>query len=251
MAEFSSGHKSGVMILSRRNTPNVRPNAIAGTAGFTFRKAEFIETSPGPFVNTDLGGVHFDNTQGFGLSSNWFKVEHASNIAYIGLGSNLGDRAGNLLLAVRGLLEASLEISRLSSVYETEPKGMHGAPPFLNMVAEVRTGTISPTQLMARMLRIEYLLGRKDKNLNLPRTIDLDLLFFGDHRLSTPFLTLPHPRAHERNFVLIPMDEIAPDFRHPTLKKSISDLVTLTNDTSLVCRWNPLMQNGLHAPTIS
>jgi 2-amino-4-hydroxy-6-hydroxymethyldihydropteridine diphosphokinase len=156
-----------------------------------------------------------------------------------------------MLLALRGLIEASLEISKLSSIYETEPVGMPDAPLFLNMVAEVRTGSISPTQMMARMLRIEYLLGRKDKNLNVPRTIDLDLLFYGDTRLSTPFLTLPHPRLHLRNFVLIPMNEIAAEFRHPALKKSISDLVALTGDTSLVCRWNPASLNGHHAPTIS
>jgi 2-amino-4-hydroxy-6-hydroxymethyldihydropteridine diphosphokinase len=163
----------------------------------------------------------------------------------------LGDRAGNLLLAVRGLIEASLEVTKLSSIYETEPVQMDDAPLFLNMVVEVRTGTISPTQMMARMLRIEYLLGRKDKNLNVPRTIDLDLLFYGDQRLATPFLTLPHPRVHLRNFVLIPMHEIAPDFRHPVLKKTISVLVAETDDISLVCRWNPLSKNGLHAPSIS
>ena len=178
-------------------------------------------------------------------------MENRSNIAYVGLGSNLGDRAGNLLMAVRGLIEASLEISKLSSIYETEPVAMEDAPPFLNMVVEVRTGSISPTQMMARMLRIEYLLGRKDKNLNVPRTIDLDLLFYADQRLSTPFLTLPHPRIHLRNFVLIPLHEIAPEFRHPILKKSIADLVALTDDTSLVCRWNPISKNGLHAPPIS
>ena len=178
-------------------------------------------------------------------------MEHASHIAYVGLGSNLGDRAGNMLMAIRGLIEASLEISKLSSIYETEPVGMDDAPLFLNMVVEVRTGTISPTQMLARMLRIEYLLGRKDKNLNVPRTIDLDLLFFGDQKLATPFLTLPHPRLHQRNFVLIPMSEIAPEFRHPTMKRSISDLVADTDDISLVCRWNPTADSGAASPTYS
>lgn len=171
-------------------------------------------------------------------------MESESPIAYVGIGSNLGDRAGNLLLAVRGLIEASLEVVKLSSVYETEPIDMDDAPKFLNMVAEVKTGTISPTQMLARMLRIEYLLGRKDKNLNKPRTIDLDLLFYADMKLATPFLTLPHPRVHLRNFVLIPMNEIAPEFRHPTMKKTIADLVALTDDISLVCRWNPGSKNG-------
>ena len=178
-------------------------------------------------------------------------MEQDPYIAYVGLGSNLGDRAGNLLLAIRGLLEASLEISKMSSIYETEPVEMDDAPRFLNMVVEVKTGTITPTQMMARMLRIEYLLGRKEKSQKLPRTIDIDLLFFGDVKLDTPFLTLPHPRVQLRNFVLVPMNEIAPHFRHPILKKPISDLVANTDDISLVVRWNPGSSNGLHPPTIS
>src|SRR5688572_2312830 len=178
-------------------------------------------------------------------------MEQASHIAYVGLGSNLGDRSCNLLMAVRGLIEASLEVTKLSSVYETDALDMEDAPPFLNMVAEVRTGTISPTQMLARMLRIEYLLGRKDKSQNLPRTIDLDLLFYGDLKLKTPFLTLPHPRLHLRNFVLVPMSEIAPGFRHPTLKKSISVLAANCEDDSCVVRWNPIKFEGLTAPTIS
>ena len=178
-------------------------------------------------------------------------MEHESNIAYIGLGSNLGDRAGNLLLAVRGIIEAGLEITQLSCIYETQAVDMENAPPFLNMVAEARTGLISPTQLLARMLRIEYLLGRKDKSQNLSRPIDLDLLFFGEQRLDTPFLTLPHPRVHLRNFVLIPLSEIAPDFRHPTLKKNISALAANCTDHSGVSRWNPAAVEGFSAPTTS
>ncbi len=178
-------------------------------------------------------------------------MENGTNIAYVGIGSNLGDRAGYLLMGVRGLIEASLDVVKLSSVYETDAVEMEGAPPFLNMVAEVKTGMISPTQMMARMLRIEYLLGRKDKSQKIPRTIDLDLLFYGDIKLDTPFLTLPHPRAHLRNFVLIPMSEIAPDFRHPGLKKCISELVADTDDTSLVIRWSPTGPNGIHPPANS
>lgn len=171
-------------------------------------------------------------------------MENQIVTAYIGLGSDLGDRAGNLMLAVRGLIEASLVITKLSSIYETEPVAMDDAPPFLNMVAEVRAENISPTQMMARMLRIEYLLGRKDKSLNLPRTIDLDLLFYGDTKSDTPFLTLPHPRAHVRNFVLVPMKEIAPNFIHPLLKKTVTNMCADSPDTSKVSRWNPFPNNG-------
>ena len=83
--------------------------------------------------------------------------------AYVSLGSNLGDRAGNLLLAVRGLLEASFQVNKLSAIYETEPFRVEGHNTYLNMVAEICVTNISPTHMLARMLRIEYLLGRKDK----------------------------------------------------------------------------------------
>ena len=164
--------------------------------------------------------------------------------AYIGLGSNIGDRAGNLLYAVRGLREASFEVEKLSAVYETEPIGMVISDRFLNMVAEVRASAVTPSQMMARMLRIEYLLGRKDKNLKKPRTIDLDLLFFADHKCETPFLTLPHPRAHLRRFVLAPMAEIAPELVHPTLNMTMEHLLEECGDTSIVERWNPQGQTA-------
>lgn len=159
--------------------------------------------------------------------------------AYVSIGSNLGDRAGNLLLAVRGLLEASLQVNKLSAVYETAPVGVQDHPPFLNMVAEIKLTNISPTQMMARMLRIEYLLGRRDKHLKKPRTIDLDLLLFGDYQCETDFLTLPHPRMFERRFVLKPLSDIAPHAVHPVLKKTISELLAETDDFSIVKRWRP------------
>ena len=118
--------------------------------------------------------------------------------AYIGIGSNLGDRAGNLLYAVRGLIEASFIVTRLSPIYETEPIGIDTELPFLNMVAEIRSEAVTPSQMMARLLRIEYLLGRTDKSQKKPRTIDLDLLFFGGVHSDSPFLTVPHPRLHQR-----------------------------------------------------
>lgn len=159
--------------------------------------------------------------------------------AYVGLGSNLGDRAGNLLLAVRGLFEASFVVHKLSAVYETEPVGVEGHGTFLNMAAEIHLSGISPSQMLARMLRIEYLLGRKDKNLHKPRTVDLDLLLFGDLQLESAFLTLPHPRMHLRRFVLAPLAEIAPHAVHPGLHKNIIQLLNETDDQSAVKRWNP------------
>lgn len=164
--------------------------------------------------------------------------------AYIGIGSNLGDRAGNLLLAIRGLMEASFTVTKLSGIYETEPVEIESETNFLNMVAELRCESITPSQMMARMLRIEYLLGRKDKSMKRPRTIDLDLLFYNHELMETDFLTLPHPRLHLRKFVLVPMCEIAPTFVHPIFQKDIKTLLSEAVDNSSVIRWNPLSVNG-------
>jgi 2-amino-4-hydroxy-6-hydroxymethyldihydropteridine diphosphokinase len=165
---------------------------------------------------------------------------HRNHIkAYVSIGSNLGDRAGNLLLAIRGMTEAALCVSRLSSIYETEPVSEVEQPPFLNMVVEVGNTLPKPEQVMARLLRIEYLLGRTRDVKDGPRTLDLDLLFYGDLQKKTQFLTLPHPRLHERRFVLEPLVEIAPHFVHPTLKCPASALLEGLNDLSAVKRWCP------------
>ncbi|HEX3253796.1 MAG TPA: 2-amino-4-hydroxy-6-hydroxymethyldihydropteridine diphosphokinase [Pyrinomonadaceae bacterium] len=157
--------------------------------------------------------------------------------AYIGLGSNLGDRAGHLLLAVRGMLEAGLDVIRLSSIYETEPVEYEQQPPFLNMVAELHGSTLpSPEQTLARLLRIEYALGRtRDVRMG-PRTIDLDLLIFKDQQIETEFLTVPHPRLAARRFVLVPLNELVPGLVHPVLGKSISQLLAQTPDQKAVHR---------------
>lgn len=160
--------------------------------------------------------------------------------AYVGLGSNLGDRAGYLLLAVRGMLDAGLDVIRVSSIYETAPVDNVDQPAFLNMVAELRGLTLpSPEQLLARLLRIEYSLGRTRDIHNGPRTIDLDLLIFKDERSNTEFLTLPHPRLHLRRFVLVPLNELVPNLIHPRLGESVRELLETTPDKSEVVRWKP------------
>jgi 2-amino-4-hydroxy-6-hydroxymethyldihydropteridine diphosphokinase len=159
--------------------------------------------------------------------------------AYVGLGSNLGDRAGNLVLAVRGMMEASLWVTRLSSVYETEPISEVEQPAFLNMVAEVGNPLPTPQQMMARLLRIEFALGRIRDVKDGPRTIDLDLLMYGDLTSDTEFLRLPHPCLHQRRFVLEPLVEIAPRLMHPILKRSAEELLESVEDKSEVRRWVP------------
>jgi 2-amino-4-hydroxy-6-hydroxymethyldihydropteridine diphosphokinase len=160
--------------------------------------------------------------------------------AYVGLGSNLGDRAGYLLLALRGMFDAGLDVIRLSNIYETEPVEYENQPAFLNMVVELRGSTLpSPEQMLARLLRIEYALGRKREVHMGPRTIDLDLLIYKDQQLETEFLTVPHPRLHSRRFVLVPLNELVPNLVHPVLEKSISELLSETRDRSNVVRWTP------------
>jgi 2-amino-4-hydroxy-6-hydroxymethyldihydropteridine diphosphokinase len=157
--------------------------------------------------------------------------------SYVGMGSNLGDRAGNLLLAARGMMEAGFSIRRLSAVYETEPVDVTEQPAFLNMVAELRVTLFSPEQTLARLLRIEYALGRRRETPRGPRTVDLDLLLYGDERRETEFLRLPHPRLHLRRFVLTPLAELVPDLVHPTLRRTIARLLAETADEAGVRRW--------------
>jgi 2-amino-4-hydroxy-6-hydroxymethyldihydropteridine diphosphokinase len=159
----------------------------------------------------------------------------------VGLGSNLGDRAGHLLLGVRGMAGAGLRVARLSSVYETEPVGVREAqPPFLNMVAEVEVSRlVSPEQLLARLLRVEYACGRRRGGATTARTLDLDLLLFGGERRESEYLTLPHPRLHLRRFVLAPLAELAPDLTHPVAQKTIGELLSALEDDSEVRLWGP------------
>jgi 2-amino-4-hydroxy-6-hydroxymethyldihydropteridine diphosphokinase len=165
--------------------------------------------------------------------------DQQSNI-YIGLGSNLDDRAGNLLLGIRGMLNAGLAVSRLSHVYETEAVETFAQPAFLNMVAELCSNGLPPPQeVMKRLLQVEHSLGRQREQAKGPRTIDLDLLLYGNEVCATGSLVLPHPRLHARRFVLAPLAELAPELLHPILGKSISALLATLADDSDVNLWEP------------
>ena len=150
--------------------------------------------------------------------------------AYVGFGSNLGDRLNNCRNAIEALgALQSCSLLKTSSFYETSPVGLVEQPAFINGVVVLETGE-NAHWLLRQMLQIEKTFGRI-RNLKWgPRSIDLDLLFFDDQIIDIPELTVPHPFLHERRFVLQPLNEVAPNFCHPCLEKSVSDLLRNLKD---------------------
>ena len=143
---------------------------------------------------------------------------------YFSLGSNIGDREEHLRQAVERLAANDVRVLHTSRIYETEPVGYKNQAWFLNQVVEAET-VLFPVQLLTRIGRVERELGRVRTLRNGPRTIDIDILFYGAAVVDTKRLQIPHPRLAERRFVLAPLAELAPDLRHPVTHRSVRQML--------------------------
>lgn len=156
-------------------------------------------------------------------------------MVFVGLGSNLGDRSHNIRRALRLLDRPEAQITQVSSLYETEPVGPRPQPDYVNAVCRVQTAR-SAEWIMAACLDVETQMGRVRNERWGARIIDLDLLFDGDRVVRSPGLILPHPRIVQRRFVLEPLCELAPDFRHPISGKTVRELLEQCQDKARVVR---------------
>jgi 2-amino-4-hydroxy-6-hydroxymethyldihydropteridine diphosphokinase len=154
-----------------------------------------------------------------------------TNIVYLALGTNLGDRPGNLQDAT-AVLSPVVTVLERSPVYETQPWGMTDQPAFLNMAIKGDTH-LGPLELLKHLKRMETRLGRLPAVRYGPRKIDIDILFYADLILDTPKLTIPHPSLHERAFVLIPLADLAPDLVHPVFGKTVRQLLAGVDGTGV------------------
>ena len=155
---------------------------------------------------------------------------------FLGIGTNLGEREENLRQAITLIGEHIGIITRVSSVYETEPWGFKSETTFLNIVVMAET-KLTPSGLLGRILMIEAMMGRLREGKGYKsRVIDIDILFFGNRIFENKVLTIPHPKIQDRRFVLIPLSEIAADLEHPVFKKSIQELLKKCKDKSEVLK---------------
>jgi 2-amino-4-hydroxy-6-hydroxymethyldihydropteridine diphosphokinase len=160
-------------------------------------------------------------------------MDRVKHKVYLSLGSNLGDRAKNLRDALAALRKAGIDVTRISSMYETEPVDYLDQPWFVNMALEAETELV-PAALLEMLRGIETQMGSTKLIAKGPRLIDMDILLYGDEVIDIPGLHVPHPRMHLRRFVLEPLAEIAPNVRHPVLGLSVSEMLARTPDKSVV-----------------
>lgn len=144
-------------------------------------------------------------------------------IVHIGIGSNIGDRRDNCMKAIKNIENHDINIKKISSPYETKPWGIKDQPDFINMTVEAET-SLSPEELLKVLKDIEKEMGREDSVRWGPRLIDLDILFYDDRVIDIENLRIPHPLLYKRDFVLLPLSEIAPDKIHPLFKKTVKQL---------------------------
>ena len=154
-------------------------------------------------------------------------------VIYLSLGSNVGDRLANLRSAIAALPQAGVQVTRISSIYETQPVDFLDQAWFLNCVVAGET-KLPPLELLKSLRTIETALGSKKEFAKGPRLLDIDILLYGDDTIDTPELQVPHLRLTQRRFVLIPLNEIAPDLRHPLWNATVSELLKATPDQSEV-----------------
>lgn len=152
---------------------------------------------------------------------------------FLGLGSNVGDRAANLKVAADLITKNVGKIAKKSHLYETQPWGNTDQESFLNQVIMINT-TLDPRDLLEKISKIERELGRERREKWGPRPLDIDILFYGKRVIRDKGLEIPHPELHKRAFVLVPLMEIAPELEHPILKKQVDELYMACDDLSEV-----------------
>jgi 2-amino-4-hydroxy-6-hydroxymethyldihydropteridine diphosphokinase len=162
---------------------------------------------------------------------------------FLSLGSNLGDRSGNITKALDGLASAGVEVRRVSSFYRTEPVDYTQQPWFINCVAEVATELL-PMQLLSAVQRVERKLGRLRSINKGPRKIDIDILLYENAVIRSATLNIPHVSMAERRFVLVPLRELEPGLRHPVTEQTVTEMLGDTSDTSQVIRINQPVSTG-------
>jgi len=156
-------------------------------------------------------------------------------VAFLSLGSNLGDRADYIRKALERLNQSGVTVRRVSSLYETEPVDYRAQPWFINCVAEVET-KLSPRQLFKVCKAVERVLGRRPAIPQGPREIDIDILFYENVVVRSAALRIPHARLEERRFVLVPLCELAPEIHHPVSGRTAAEMLAETRDTARVIR---------------